>query len=266
MTELYIFYAGVVLLVGMCLGSFFNVVIYRMPAGLSVSHPPSACPKCSYEILWYDNIPVLSWLLLRGKCRKCSTGISMQYPLVELFTGLLALSGYLFIWWLKGEPEVGAVLSLELLLMVAVPVVAIDLKHFLIPDIMVLPGALMAFGISFLPNTISWPASLIGGLGSAVGLWLFSWVMKMVLKKEAMGFGDVKLLLFLGALNGLSFTIPTLVLASLSGMLYYAGQRIFKKGEEGMIPFGPFLIVGGLVCLLWGEPLMQYYFDFVLSR
>ncbi len=255
-------------LISLCLGSFFNVVIYRMPRGLPVSHPPSACPKCKNFIKWYDNVPVFGWIGLRGKCRQCKNPISIQYPLVELLTGLLGVLGPLWVFYDQGELNYPAALKLSWLLIACVPIMAIDFKHYLIPDIIVLPGFLFAVGISFSEGFMVGIWSALGGILSALGLWLFTFLMSKVLKKEAMGFGDIKLLLMLGALNGISYTLPTLVLASIFGMIYFVALKILqriKEGEEGMVPFGPFLLMGALVVHIRGEELLNSYLDWVMK-
>jgi leader peptidase (prepilin peptidase)/N-methyltransferase len=261
------YYGTIVFIISLCLGSFFNVVIYRMPLGLSVSNPPSACPKCKNFIKWYDNMPVLSWLILAGKCRNCKNPISMQYPAVELLTGVLGFLGFLATYLDLGELNYPVALRLSWLLVACVPIMAIDFKHYLIPDIIVIPGFFIAVVIAFFEGVPQGIQAIIGGVGSAFGLWFFSWIMSKALKKEAMGFGDVKLLLMLGALNGIDLTVLTLVLSSFTGIFYFLILLVLNKTneeEKGMIPFGPFLLIGGLFCLLRGNEILEWYYDFLM--
>jgi leader peptidase (prepilin peptidase)/N-methyltransferase len=259
---------------GLTLGSFFNVVVYRVPLGKSVVSPPSACPSCGNFIAWYDNVPVLSWLLLRGKCRHCGLGISIQYPLIELGTGLATAAAVLLTaqgWggagWLDGAAlrtlrvvDPGLTVALVLLVLATFPVVVTDLRSFLIPDVVVLPGAVLGLAASFLPGGVAPVQSLIGAAAPAFGLWLFAKLISRVLGREAMGFGDVKLVAFFGALLGPWGALLSIVFGSLLGTLVIAPLQALGKREKGAeLPFGPFLYLGAYVAFAFGRSLWNWY-------
>ena len=239
-------------LFGLIFGSFLNVCIYRIPREKSVAWPPSACPHCNAPIAWYDNIPLLSFLILRGKCRKCKGPISWQYPLVELITALLIT----LVIWRFGLSVWGVAVAVAVCALICLSV--IDLEFMIIPDRFSL--GLIVWGILFAwanPNFsgVWWQKELYAVWGAAVGLlgvlaialigtWLF--------KKEAMGGGDVKLMSGVGALLGWQGVITTIVLGSFLG-LAYAIFLMFLKGKkrDDAIPFGPFLSLGALINLFY---------------
>ena len=237
-------------LFGLILGSFFNVCIYRIPRGKSIVWPSSFCPKCNKPIKWYDNIPLLSFLLLRGKCRNCKAPISWQYPAVEGLTAILTtvfVDYYgLSVWTL------GVLLAVYFLIILSV----IDLQLMIIPDRFSL--GLIVLGLAFAwcnPNFygVWWQRELCSLLGAAVGLvgtlgiallgtWLF--------KKEAMGGGDVKLMAGIGAFVGWQGVITTIVMGSFFGLVYAVILMIFKGKKGGdAIPFGPFLSMAAVINL-----------------
>jgi leader peptidase (prepilin peptidase) / N-methyltransferase len=251
-----------VFILGICLGSFFNVIIYRMPLGLSVVHPPSSCPKCGKRIQWYDNFPIFSWILLRFRCRHCKIPISAIYPFVELLTGVLSVLAFIFMLNQPGGFDWAGFASLWVFVLASIPIIVIDFKHFLIPDMIVFPSALLIWIFSWFHHGISPLESLIGGLGSALLLWFFRAVMSRILGKEAMGLGDVKLFLMLGALNGIRFFVLNLVLSSILGLIYFFIRRIFSK-TDSVIPFGPFLLFGALISYLIGDFILLWYWEWV---
>lgn len=251
-------YVGVV---GACVGSFLNVVIARLPAGESLLRPRSRCPACRTSIRWYDNVPILSWLVLRGRCRACGASISARYPLVEGLMCALALAIYLrfgFGWQLLlWGPLIAASLAL----------VFLDIDHYWIPDVISMPLLAWAGLGSLLPGSVG-PMSAAWGLGPAIGLWVFAWLFERVMHREGMGFGDIKLLAVLGLALGPLPTIIVLLLASLQGsivgviVLAVGGHRPPGSAPSGetvaaqsdaseepwvphkrAVPFGPFLIV-----------------------
>lgn len=237
---------------GLIVGSFLNVCIYRIPRDKSIVWPPSGCPKCGARIAWYDNIPVLSYLFLLGKCRKCKNPISMQYPIVELLTGALTL---LFVWHLGLTIWTFVVLA-AVYALVALSV--IDLELMIIPDRFSL--GLIVWGLAFAwcnPNFegIWWQKELLSLLGAGAGLFgvlaialLGTWMFK----KEAMGGGDVKLMAGVGALIGWEGVITTVILGSFFGLVYAIFLMIFKgKKKSDAIPFGPFLSLGALINLFY---------------
>lgn len=237
---------------GLLFGSFLNVCIYRIPREKSIVWPPSSCPNCNARISWYDNIPVLSFLVLRGKCRNCKSLISIQYPIVELLTGALTL---LFVWRYGLNVWTFVVLAAVYALII---LSIIDLDIMIIPDRFSL--GMIVLGLAFAwcnPNFSGawWQKELASLLGAGVGLFgvlaialLGTWLFK----KEAMGGGDVKLMGGIGALIGWEGVITTIVFASFLGLVYAVFLMIFKGKKGGdAIPFGPFLSLGALINLFY---------------
>ncbi len=237
---------------GLLFGSFLNVCIYRIPREKSIVWPPSACPHCNAHISWYDNIPLLSYLVLLGKCRHCKKPISIQYPIVELLTAILT---WLCVWRF-GLSVWTFVLIAAVYALIILSV--IDLELMIIPDRFSL--GLIVWGLLFAwanPNFAGlwWQKELAALLGAAVGLFgvlaialLGTWMFK----KEAMGGGDVKLMAGVGALIGWKGVITTVVFASFFGLIYALFLMIFKGKKGGdAIPFGPFLSLGALINLFY---------------
>lgn len=240
-------YAG---LVGACVGSFLNVCVYRWPEDKSVVSPPSSCPACSTRIRWYDNVPVLGWLWLRGKCRACGNRISIQYPLVELFTALLwVMAVYRFGWdW----QALATALFFTILLGIALS----DAATYIIPDQFTIGGTVLGLALSFAPGGIEPLWSLIG---AAVGfglLWLVAVVGEWAFKKEAMGGGDIKMMAMVGAFLGPWGVLLTLFLGALFGTLIFAPIS-FKTGK--LVPFGIFLALGAAITEPFGQAIIRWY-------
>jgi len=250
-------------LLGLMVGSFLNVVIARVPHGLSVVRPRSRCPKCGHTLSWFENIPVFSWLFLRARCRGCKAPISFRYPAIELLTGALYLASLVrFDWTL----DLAAALIMVSLL---IPLTFIDLEHWILPFELTLPG--IAAGILFgvLRGTDSWVASLLGAAIGFLSFWLLEWVGKKVFGKEALGGGDKYLLAMLGAflsyrpLLGLIFlasfqgAVVGLLLLGIVGRAGPAPTAEEAGGDEEEdwtpgptnIPFGPWLALAGLEIL-----------------
>ncbi|MEJ5378249.1 MAG: A24 family peptidase [bacterium] len=239
---------------GMVVGSFLNVCIYRLPRQESLVYPGSHCPKCGTPVRPYDNIPILSYLLLKGRCRKCRQSISPRYPLVEALTGGVALALAGRYGWAPETP-------IFFLLCCGLIVISfIDLDHQIIPNRITYPGIPLGILASFLIPGVTLEDSLLGmALGGGI-LWLVAIVFQWVRKKEGMGFGDVKLLAMIGAFLGWKAVILTLVLSSFVGAVVgYAALRLSGKDVREPIPFGPFLALGALVYMLGGEELVQWY-------
>jgi len=235
---------------GAALGSFFNVVAYRMPRGLSLSRPRSRCPKCETPIKPYDNVPVLSWLALRGKCRSCKASISVRYPLVEAGTIVLCALVAVFI---RTSPEVWLGLALVLLL---VPVTLIDFEHRIIPNQLMLVGTVVALGLlgALAPDRL--PEHLVAAV-AAGGFFLVA----VLAYPRGMGMGDVKLAFVLGLFLGRDVG-PALFVALVAGTLIGAVLIARKGAQEGRktaIPFGPFLALGALVALFAGDAMVDWY-------
>ncbi len=242
---------------GTIIGSFLNVCIYRIPAGLSIVSPRSRCPHCETPIRWYHNLPILSWLLLKGKCAYCSAEVPVRYLLVEALTGaLFALFFYRFAF----HP-----VTLVVLLLVAVLVVItfIDLDHQIIPDVIRLPGIPIGFLCSFLVPWVSWQDSLLGIVLGGGSLLTIALGYELLTKKEGMGFGDVKLLAMLGAFLGWTAIFPIIFIGSLLGTLVGVPLMLIKKADGKLaVPFGPFLAAGVLVHLFFiqhSDSIMRWY-------
>jgi leader peptidase (prepilin peptidase)/N-methyltransferase len=241
-------------LTGAAMGSFANVVIYRVPAGRSIVSPASACPGCETPIRWYDNIPVASWFFLGGKCRDCGMGISARYPLVELLTAVLF---------------VGVVLRLGVTVTAAgaaifawalVVVTFIDLDHRIIPNVITFPGMAAALLFSFSSGHVTTVDALIGLAGGGGFLYLVAWVYLTMTRREGMGMGDVKLLGLIGAFLGWQALPVTIMTASLTGSLVgLVAMRLSRADTTYAVPFGPFLSLGALVHLFAGREIILWY-------
>jgi leader peptidase (prepilin peptidase) / N-methyltransferase len=240
-------------LFGAVIGSFLNVVIYRLPLDKSVVWPSSACPHCARELMWYENIPVLSYLALRGRCRTCGAGISAQYPLVEALTALMFAAA----WWYFGP---GSLLVSRLIFGCALIVLfAIDLEHHLLPDAITLPGIVVGFVFSVF-GPPGWRSSLIGiAVGGGV-LWVIREAYYRVRHEEGLGLGDVKMLAMVGAFLGWQLTLLTLMLASVSGTVIGMSLIVTKRGGmKYALPFGTFSALGPAAAASVGPDLLAWY-------
>ena len=238
------------LVFGLLVGSFLNVVIARVPEGRSVWAPRSACPRCSALIAWYDNIPLLSFLVLRGHCRGCRAGIPWRYPIVEATTASAFALAYLL---LGPTPQF---LVAAVLLGALIAITAIDLRHQIIPDVISLPGIGVGFvANSLLPDGVGWLDSLIG---IAVGGGIF--LVIILVSGGGMGGGDMKLGAMLGAFLGWKLGLLALLLGVLAGGAVAVVLLLLgRKGRKEAIPFGPYLALGGAVALLWGDQVLTWY-------
>lgn len=249
---------------GLMAGSFFNVVIYRMPRGESVVWPPSRCMTCGYRIPAYLNVPVLAWLVLRGKCKSCGTAISAQYPLIEALTGALAAGTAAFFLYRGTEYPLDFQIGVAWLVLASVPIFVIDFRHYLIPDLMTYPGILLGIGLSFIPGGLTPQQSLIGAAGAGGFLWLIGFAASLLLKKEAMGLGDVKLVAMAGALFGLQVALFGLIFASVLGCLVGVPMMLLRKlNESRHIPFGPYICVGTLAAAFYAEQALAWYLGLI---
>jgi leader peptidase (prepilin peptidase)/N-methyltransferase len=265
-----------VFVVGASIGSFLNVCVSRWPAELSVVAPRSRCPRCEKQIAWYDNIPLLSWVILRAKCRGCGLPISGQYPLVEATVGAI---------WLASFLAFGPTLTMLRLAIAATILLGIaltDLQHYVIPDGFTVTGFLLAM---ILPV----PALFLGDAGPFAGPWdaligactgagiiaIVGWLGEVALKKEAMGEGDITLMAFVGAMVGparsLLVVFVAAAIASVAFLLIVApvaalrARRAGTEFELPLVPFGVFLAPAGLVTLLWGEALIDWYITTMIA-
>jgi leader peptidase (prepilin peptidase)/N-methyltransferase len=252
-----IFLLVAIFLFGTIIGSFLNVCIYRIPAGQSVISPASRCPKCGAAIRWYQNVPVISYLLLRGRCAGCKTRISLRYPLIEALTGLL------FVWvWLAFGWQVATPLYWVFVAALVV-ITFIDLDHQIIPDVISLPGIVVGFLAALAIPWLPWLDSLLGILLGGGSLFLVAAVYQRLTGQEGMGGGDVKLLAMIGAFLGWKAVLPVIFLGSLAGSLVGVPLMLIKRSDGKLaIPFGPFLALGAVICLLWGRQLFDWYIGF----
>jgi leader peptidase (prepilin peptidase) / N-methyltransferase len=243
-------------LFGLAVGSFLNVCIYRLPRRESLSYPASHCTSCDRPLAWYENVPVVGWLWLRGRCRTCGAAISPMYPIVEALTGAIFVVGYA-IYGLT------PLLLARLLFACAMIVLfAIDLRHHILPNVITLPGVVVGFAISlFLPP--GWLSSLIGLVAGGGVLFAVGETYYRLRGVEGLGMGDVKMLAMIGAFLGWQLMLLTLVLASFAGSI--VGVAVIASGRGGMkfaLPFGTFLAVGALVAAVAGQPILDWYLRF----
>jgi leader peptidase (prepilin peptidase) / N-methyltransferase len=281
-------YFTLLTLLGLLIGSFLNVVIHRLPIMMERSWqqeyrdyfdetssemnqaaaaevrfnlmvPRSACPHCGHAITALENIPILSWLLLRGRCRGCQTPISPRYPLVELCTGLATLA---IAWHFQpGWTLVGAlVLSWTL-----IALTCIDLDKMLLPDQLTLPLLWLGLVLNIGEHFVSLPDAVIGAACGYLVLWTLYWAFKLLTGKEGMGYGDFKLLAALGAWMGWQSLPLILILSSLVGAIVGITLLLLRRHQQGNpIPFGPYLAMAGWIALLWGHEITQWYLQTLL--
>jgi leader peptidase (prepilin peptidase)/N-methyltransferase len=249
----------VLTLLGLAVGSFLNVVIHRVPQRLSVVSPGSRCPTCGYVLGWADNLPVVSYLLLRGRCRGCRAPISMRYPIVELVTMGVFLLHY-------GVFGADAILVPRLILACATIVLfAIDLEHHLLPNVITLPGIVIGFLFSFLfpPGPVD---SLLGLLIGGGLLWLIGEAYYRYSGQEGMGGGDVKMLAMIGAFLGWKLVLVTLVFSSIAGALVGLVVIASRRGDlRYALPYGTFLALAGLMASLYGDRIVAWYVGFYVA-
>jgi leader peptidase (prepilin peptidase)/N-methyltransferase len=278
---LWITIAGVL---GLLVGSFLNVVILRLPERMAagwrqeardvlemeadatplppgIVREPSHCPQCKHRLAASDNIPLFSWLLLRGRCRYCKAAISIQYPLVELLSGLLsavivwkfgptwvALAGLVFTWTL-------------------IALAGIDFRTQLLPDQLTFPLLWLGLLLSLLPMFVAAPSAIIGAAAGYLSLWSVYWLFKLLTGKEGMGYGDFKLLAALGAWMGPVSLLPIILLSSLIGALVGGSLIALRRHQRELpMPFGPFIAAAGWVWLVAGDGLLQSYMQFTGLR
>lgn len=255
---------------GLILGSFFNVLIYRLPREDSIVSPGSHCPGCKRPIKPVENIPLVSFIFLGGRCAGCKARISIQYPLVEIITGCLSV----IIWntaiqtFLAEPHQWWEFISLTVRcasILILIPISVIDLSHYIIPDVITFPGLIIGLGTSFLPGGITPLDSLMGMAAGGGSLLLVGAIGEYILrKKDSMGGGDVKLMAFLGSIWGWKTALLSIMFASVLGSV--AGILLILirvLGRERRIPFGPFLALGLLTAVMFGETIISSYIEFV---
>jgi leader peptidase (prepilin peptidase) / N-methyltransferase len=274
-------YPWLCLVIGLCVGSFLNVVIHRLPKMLeqewrqqcsdlrgesapegdryNLCVPRSKCPGCGHQIRAWENIPVLGYLLLRGRCSSCGERIGLRYPCIEILTGVISA----YAGWRYGATWAGAGVLLFCWALIALAFIDIDTQ--LLPDDITLPllwaGLLLNTAGIFVPLT----QAVIGAAAGYLALWSVYWLFKLVTRKEGMGYGDFKLLAALGAWLGWKMLLPIVLLSSVSGALIGTGLIVFARhGRNIPIPFGPYLVLGGVVALFCGESLLRAFLPFLL--
>jgi leader peptidase (prepilin peptidase)/N-methyltransferase len=264
---------------GLAIGSFLNVVIYRLPIMMerewrsdclefleqtadpvsdkfNLNTPRSRCGNCGHKITAAENIPVMSYLVLGGKCSQCKTPISIQYPMVEIFTGIVTV---IVGWHFGVNLQTLAALCLSWCLIAAS---GIDLSHKLLPDQIVLPLLWLGILLAFFDLFISLESSVIGAMAGYMSLWSVFIIFKLITGKEGMGHGDFKLLAALGAWTGWKMLVVIILTSSVVGAVVGISMILMKKTErETQIPFGPYLAAAGWLALLWGQEVLQLYFN-----
>jgi leader peptidase (prepilin peptidase)/N-methyltransferase len=263
-------------LLGLIVGSFLNVVIHRLPImmerdwaaqcaelrgetaplfePLSLARPRSRCPRCGHSITALENIPIVSWLLLRGKCKSCAALISFRYPLIEALTGLL----FAYAAWHFGFTAAG--LGALVFFAALVALTGIDFDTQLLPDDITLPLLWLGLALNAFGIYTDLKSAVIGAMAGYLALWAVYWSFKLVTGKEGMGYGDFKLLAALGAWLGWQMLPLTVLLSSLVGAVVGIALMAFARhGRNVPIPFGPYLAAAGAIALLWGKPLTQAY-------
>lgn len=279
----WVFYATVLFL-GLSFGSFLNVIAYRLPkmmerdwklecheflemdppdlddklSSLNLAMPASACPNCGHKIRFWENIPVISYLLLRARCSSCATAISIQYPVVELLTGLASVVvAYTF------GVTIQTVAAL-IFTWVLIALTLIDLKKQLLPDSITIPLLWSGILLSLFNVFTDVNASVIGAIAGYMLLWSVYQLFKLLTKKEGMGFGDFKLLAALGAWAGYSYLPQIILISSVVGSIIGISMLVIGKTKQQQpIPFGPYLAIAGWIALLWGETINTTYLSFL---
>ena len=275
-------FIGLSAIFGLLVGSFLNVVVHRLPKMLERSWkeecawlqgatstsdssqetearydlflPASTCPHCGHLIRWFENVPIVSWLFLRGRCSQCAAKISMRYPFVEALTGaFFALAAYQ--WGVSIE-----VLWVWLLLGTLIALTFIDFDTHLLPDNMTLPLIWLGLLANYFGIFCSLEEAVVGAMAGYLSLWLVYHLFKWLTGKEGMGFGDFKLLAALGAWLGWKLLLPIVLLASLSGAVIGVALMLFGQHTRNQpLPFGPWLALGGIISLFWGMPILHFW-------
>lgn len=248
-------------LVGAAFGSFLNVAILRWPAEESVIRPRSRCPGCATPIAWYDNIPIASWLVLRGRCRSCGQRISVQYPAVEAAVAAIWL--IMALWHGVGLEAVRGAMLFTVLLGIGI----IDARHRIIPDQLSLGGALLGLALAAWPGGFPFLAALVGAVAAYALMWLVKLGAEALLRKPALGVGDIHMMAMIGAFVGLAGALLTIFLGSVIGLLIIVpmawwGGKLEARGTY--LPLGTFLALGAAVTYLWGDALIQWYVAYAM--
>jgi leader peptidase (prepilin peptidase)/N-methyltransferase len=243
-------------MLGAVVGSFLNVCIYRWPAEQSVVRPRSRCPSCGTPVAWYDNVPIISWIVLRGSCRTCREPISIQYPIIELATALL---------WLSAAVRFGPTLDTlhsALFLTIILGIAMTDAREMVIPDQFSLGGTAIGLALAAVPGSMPFIASLVGAAGSYVALWAVKLGAEKAFRKPALGTGDIHMMAMVGAFLGLAGAAVTILLGSILGLLIglpllWRKDRLQPMGSY--LPLGTFLAIGAAIAHAWGPQIIDWY-------
>jgi leader peptidase (prepilin peptidase)/N-methyltransferase len=241
---------------GLSIGSFLNVCIVRLPNDMSLLRPPSTCPRCKHPIAWHDNIPVVSWLLLKGRCRHCGEPISAQYPIIEAAVGVIWVAAVLF--YGVTMHALAAALFATLLLGIAVT----DGRHYLIPDEYTWGGLVLGLGLSLVGGVNGFLHSVLGAGVGFVLLFAVARAGQWAFKEEAMGGGDIKMMAMVGSFLGWKGVLLTVFLGALLGSLIFVPLSLRKKR---LVPFGVFLALGAGVTFVFGDTIIVWYLHFLRS-
>jgi len=247
-----VIYAALVTVFGLAVGSFLNVCIHRLPLGESLAFPASHCPRCGTPLKPYDNVPIASYLILRGRCRACGNPISMKYPIVEALTAAVFLSSYV----LFPPPLVFQRIVFGCAMVV---LFFVDLEHQRLPNEITLPGIAAGFVFSFFMPP-GWVSSLIGIVLGGGALWLLGWLWLVIRHEEGLGFGDVKMLAMIGAFLGWKLMLATLFVSTLLGSVIGLSIILAKKGNlKTALPFGCFLAIASILASVAGDRAVNWY-------
>lgn len=247
---------GLSTVLGLLIGSFLNVCIARWPSEQSVVRPRSRCPRCQNLIAWYDNIPVVSWIVLRARCRHCKLPIPVMYPLVEIAVAI--------IWgWSAWHYGISVeMLRAALFFTILLGIGMCDAREYIIPDEFSIGGTAIGVAFAFLGGALGWQPALIGAAFGFVLVWCIGWLGTRMLGQEAMGGGDVKMMAMIGAFLGWPGVLLTLFLGALVGVMIFGPMKLM--GREKLVPFGIFLALGAAVTWLVGDELLRWYLGILL--
>lgn len=252
-----IYFTVLAFIMGVTFGSFFNVCILRIPEKKSIANPPSHCYNCNTRLKAQDLVPILSWSLLRGKCRYCGQKISVRYALVELLTGIL----FLLVYNAYGY----SIATLYYLILVSLLIIItfIDIDHYIIPNELIIFGSVFAVIFNIFGQGPGLKDGIIGAIICGGGMWILIYIIELIVKKEVMGGGDIKLFamigLFLGTTGGLLTVILSIYAGAIYGIITMVYSRIKKQKYTSMIPYGPFISVGALINVLYGTYIINWY-------
>jgi leader peptidase (prepilin peptidase) / N-methyltransferase len=251
-----LFWAVYAFVLGAVMGSFLNVCVYRWPAEQSVLRPRSRCPRCGDAIRWYDNIPIASWLILRGRCRDCGSGISPQYPVVEFLCGIIWMAALIRLG--LSTEAISSAVFLTILLGIALT----DAREMVIPDQFTLGGLVMGLAFAALPGGLSLRTALLGAALAYGFFWAVKWIAERVVKRPALGIGDIHMMAMVGAFLGPGGALLTMFLGSTLGLLVgvpvsWARGQLAALGTY--LPLGSFLALGAAITHTWGDALLGWY-------